>query len=134
MRAHGRRYGELLKRFAPAGELLDVGAAAGFILQGLSDAGWRGAGLEPNDRMAAFAREQSGLTVHTGSLESFTTTRKFDAVSLIQVVAHFVDPREARQWEIRSTICETIFSSLSTNMSSVWVTTPSVEFSTGTTP
>ena len=95
LRAHGRRYGELLKRFAPAGELLDVGAAAGFILQGLSDAGWRGAGLEPNDRMAAFAREQSGLTVHTGSLETFTTTRKFDAVSLIQVVAHFVDPREA---------------------------------------
>ena len=95
LRSHGRRYGELLKRFAPAGELLDVGAAAGFILQGLGDAGWRGEGLEPNDRMAAFAREQSGLTVHTGSLETFETTRTFDAVSMIQVVAHFVDPREA---------------------------------------
>jgi hypothetical protein len=31
-------------------------------------------------------------------------------------------------------IWATILSSLSTNMSSVWVTTPSVEFSTGTTP
>lgn len=95
LRSHGRYYGELLKRFAPAGELLDVGAAAGFILQGLRDTGWHGEGLEPNDRMAAFAREQSGLTVHTGSLESFETSRRFDAVSMIQVVAHFVDPREA---------------------------------------
>ncbi len=95
LRSHGRRYGELLKHFAPAGELLDVGAAAGFILQGLRDTGWHADGLEPNDRMAAFAREQSGLTVHTGSLETFETNRTFDAISMIQVVAHFVDPREA---------------------------------------
>ena len=95
LRSHGRRYGELLKRFSPAGELLDVGAAAGFILQGLGDAGWHGEGLEPNDRMAAFAREQSGLAVNTGSLECFVTTKRYDAVSMIQVVAHFVDPREA---------------------------------------
>ena len=31
-------------------------------------------------------------------------------------------------------ICATIFNGLSTNMSNVWVTTPSVVFSTGTTP
>ena len=53
LRAHGRRYGRLLKRFAPAGEVLDVGAAAGFLLQGLLDEGWQGEGLEPNDRMAS---------------------------------------------------------------------------------
>lgn len=47
--------------------------------------------------MAAFAREQSGLAVHTGSLESFESesAQQFDVVSLVQVVAHFVDPREA---------------------------------------
>ena len=95
LRAHGQRYGRLLKRFAPAGEVLDVGAAAGFLLQGLQDEGWHGAGLEPNDRMAAYAREQSGLNVFTGSLETFSSTRQFEVVSLIQVVAHFVDPREA---------------------------------------
>ena len=95
LREHGRRYGRLLKRFAPAGEVLDVGAASGFLLQGLLDEGWRGEGLEPNDRMAAHAREQSGLNVATGSLETFSSTRQFDVVSLIQVVAHFVDPSAA---------------------------------------
>src|SRR5262245_6727795 len=40
----------------------------------------------------------------------------------------------SKQCWIGSTICATILSSLSTNISSVWVTTPSVEFSTGTTP
>ena len=39
-----------------------------------------------------------------------------------------------RQCWIGITICATIFSGLSTNRSSVWVTTPSVEFSIGTTP
>ena len=43
-------------------------------------------------------------------------------------------PLLSRQCCTGSTICATIFRSLSTNMSSVWVTTPSVEFSTGTTP
>lgn len=95
LRAQGRRYGRILKRFAPAGEVLDVGAAAGFLLQGLMDEGWHGEGLEPNDRMAAYAREQSGLRVATGSLETFSSARQFDVVSVIQVVAHFVDPRDA---------------------------------------
>ena len=39
-----------------------------------------------------------------------------------------------RQCCTGKTICATICRSLSTNMSSVCVTTPSVEFSTGTTP
>ncbi len=95
LRAQGQRYGRLLKRFAPVSDLLDVGAAAGFLLQGFQDEGWRGEGLEPNDRMAAFAREQSGLAVRTASLETFPAERKYDAVSLIQVMAHFVDPRAA---------------------------------------
>jgi len=38
--------------------------------------------------------------------------------------------RLMRQCEIGRIICATILRSLSANMSSVWVTTPSVEFST----
>ena len=50
LRAHGRRYGALLKRHTTPGTLLDVGAAAGFIAQGLQDEGWTVAGVEPNAR------------------------------------------------------------------------------------
>jgi len=92
---HGRRYGRLLKRFAKPVTLLDVGAAAGFILNGLTQEGWRGEGLEPNERMARYGQEQFGLTIHSGSLETTSLTTEFDAISMVQVAAHFVDPLTA---------------------------------------
>jgi SAM-dependent methyltransferase len=95
LRRHGQRYGRLLRRYMPPGDVLDVGAAAGFVLQGLVDEGWRGRGLEPNPRMSEHARTHLGLGVETGSLESFRTEERFDLVTMIQVVAHFVDLRES---------------------------------------
>ncbi len=97
LRAHGRRYARILTRHVSPGTLLDVGAAAGFLLQGFRDFGWDGEGVEPNAAMARHAREQLGLRVTASSLEEFVASRTFDVVSLIQVIAHFVDPREAVQ-------------------------------------
>lgn len=95
LRCHGQRYGRLLRRYMQPGAVLDVGAAAGFVLQGLVDAGWRGRGVEPNPTMSEHARSRLGLSVETGSLESFQTGERFDLVAMIQVVAHFVDLRES---------------------------------------
>jgi len=95
LEAHGRRYGKLLKRFAPAGRLLDVGAAAGFILKGLRAEGWDGVGVEPNTSMARHAREQLGMHVTASSFEDFEVAEPFDAITVIQVMAHFIEPRVA---------------------------------------
>ena len=92
---HGRRYGRLLARYMEPGTVLDVGAAAGFVLRGLVDCGWTGRGIEPNAAMAAHARDRLGLVVSGGTLETMDTTERFDLVSMIQVVAHFRDPRVA---------------------------------------
>lgn len=97
LRAHGQKYGDLLARYMTPGTLLDVGAAAGFVLKGFLDQGWRGEGIEPNPRMAEYARTHLGLHVATGALEQFEGERQYDLVSMIQVVAHFVDPRRALQ-------------------------------------
>jgi SAM-dependent methyltransferase len=86
----GRRYGRLVAEHLTAGAVLDVGAAAGYILRGYHEAGWRGRGIEPNPRMAAAALE-SGLHVEVGTLEDFDTDERFDLISLIQVAAHFRD-------------------------------------------
>lgn len=91
LQAHGRRYGRLLERFATAGTVLDVGAAAGFILRGLEESGWSGVGIEPNVRMATHAREALGLDVRTGTLEQCQIDQQFDLITMIQVVAHFYD-------------------------------------------
>src|SRR5262249_23515850 len=95
LRASGRWYARLLRRFVPPGRLLDIGCDAGFVLRGLTDGGWDGEGVEPNAAMAEFARSRLGLRVTTGGLESFPADRPFDVVCLIQVVAHFVDLRSA---------------------------------------
>lgn len=88
----GRRYGALLRRHAPAGgRLLDVGAAAGFVLRGFVAAGWEGTGLEPNAAMVQHGREAEGVDLRRGTLETLEADAGFDAVALLQVVAHLPD-------------------------------------------
>lgn len=98
LRLRGQRYGKKLEKFtSEKGKMFDVGAAAGFVLQGFIDEGWNGSGLEPNLQMARTGREKFGLDIRQGSLENFQTTEKFDLISMIQVVAHFYDPPTAFQ-------------------------------------
>jgi SAM-dependent methyltransferase len=94
---YGRRYSHILKKFTTPGTLLDVGTAAGFILKGFQESGWRGIGLEPNSSMAEYGRTHFGLQIESGSLEQFSSSQRFDLVSMIQVIAHFFDIRQALQ-------------------------------------
>ena len=97
LRNHGRRYGDILSRYMPCAQVLDVGCAAGFILQGFIDRGWRGMGIEPNAHMAAYARDTFDLEVHHTSLEAFQADMQFDVVSLVQVIGHFFQLNIAMQ-------------------------------------
>lgn len=92
LRDHGRRYARLIRPWRGPGRMLDVGAAAGFILRGFADEGWTGIGVEPNAVMARHGREQLGIDVRQGTLESCGELGQFDLVSMIQVIAHFADP------------------------------------------
>jgi SAM-dependent methyltransferase len=94
---HGRRYGALLKQYTSPGKILDVGAAAGFLLKGFQENGWQGMGLEPNPSMASYGRDHLGLQMEAESLENFASNQRFDLVSMIQVIAHFSDVRRALQ-------------------------------------
>ncbi len=95
LRQRGQWYAKVLSRHTRPGSILDVGAAAGFVLQGFVDSGWTGNGIEPNDTMASIARGRLGLEVWTGMMEHLAADLQYDAVSLIQVLPHFVDPRHA---------------------------------------
>ncbi len=93
--SHGRRYGRLLKRHGAGTSLLDVGAAAGLILDGLVKEGFEGCGVEPNETMARFAQTELGLDVTASAFEDFETDRQFDVVTIVQVMGHFIDPHDA---------------------------------------
>jgi SAM-dependent methyltransferase len=95
---HGRNYGKILAQYiGKPGRVLDVGAASGFILKGLTESGWEGQGVEANDGMGQYAREQLGLDVQSTTIESFRTEKRFDLICLIQVIAHLADPRKVIQ-------------------------------------
>ena len=94
---HGKRYGTLLKQHTTPGEMLDVGAAAGFLLKGFQESGWQGIGLEPNASMTSYGRDNLGLDMETGGLENYLSSRRFKLVSMIQVIAHFANIRQALQ-------------------------------------
>lgn len=92
----GRKYAQILQKHVPdKGRLLDVGAAAGFILKGFTEEGWDGIGLEPNQTMASYGIEELGLDMRTGTLESTVLNERFDLITMAQVVAHFYDPISA---------------------------------------
>jgi SAM-dependent methyltransferase len=97
LRRRGERYGRILARHATPGHLLDVGAAAGYLLEGLAEAGWSGTGIEPNMDMAEAARSR-GVDVRVGLADEATLSAQriaegsLDAISMIQVIAHVLDP------------------------------------------
>jgi SAM-dependent methyltransferase len=97
IRAHGRRYAKMLDQYCKPGRILDVGAAAGFVLQGFIQSGWTGTGIEPNDRMAAHGRDTLGLDIRTGSFEQVDPGDTYDLVNMVQVIPHFWDLAQAME-------------------------------------
>ena len=91
----GSMYADRIKQYTVPGNMLDVGAACGYLLKGFLERGWSGIGLEPNESMVRTARETMGLTVRQGTLETVETEEKFDLITMIQVVGHFYDPAKA---------------------------------------
>ena len=87
----GEYYANILKRFQKPGTILDIGAAAGFILKGYENKGWHGTGLEPNQKMAEYGEKHLNLDIINGSLETIKSAKKYNVVSMVQVVAHFYD-------------------------------------------
>jgi 2-polyprenyl-3-methyl-5-hydroxy-6-metoxy-1,4-benzoquinol methylase len=94
LRQRGNWYGKLLSKYTKKGKVLDVGSAAGFILKGMEESGWEGVGIEPNESMAKYGREKLSLDIRKTSVEKYSTDEKFDRVTMIQVMAHFVEPKD----------------------------------------
>ena len=93
----GQRYGKILAECLPRHakelpkSLLDIGAAAGFVLEGFRRSGWIGKGLEPNGTMVEYANDHFESQCTQGSLETIESDEIFDAISMIQVLPHFYD-------------------------------------------
>ena len=76
---------------SPGREVLDIGCGTGIEARQFQEAGCTVLGIDPDDRMAAFARG-TGVEVETGTFEAWDPSgRTFDAVVAGQAW-HWVDP------------------------------------------
>jgi SAM-dependent methyltransferase len=89
-----RRLLDLLERQHPdRGRLLDVGCAAGFLLDTARSDGWQVAGVELSPAMADHAEKRLGLAVHRGELAAAGfADASFDAVTFCDSIEHMTDP------------------------------------------
>lgn len=84
----------LLDRHVPSDHprsLLDIGCGHGRFSHYMSTLGWDVVGVEPSKDAASHARSL-GLKIYTSIQECFQNTPPFDAVTLLNVLEHVVDP------------------------------------------
>ncbi len=74
--------------------VLDVGCGTGALLKLAAEAGGHAYGVEVAPQYAAFARDQYGVEVFTGTFEEFlaVNTRRYDVVTLYHVLEHLSFP------------------------------------------
>ena len=87
----GEYYADKISKYIVPGKVLDIGSAAGFILKGFENKGWNGTGIEPNKSMVDYGKQNLGLNLQQGTIETIELKEKFDLIIIIQVVAHLYD-------------------------------------------
>jgi SAM-dependent methyltransferase len=93
-----------MERLAPAkGELLDIGAATGILLDLARRRGWRPDGLEVSQWAVRVARAKYGLRLREGDLlELDLPKERYAAVTMVDIIEHLPRPlpAAARAWEV----------------------------------
>ncbi len=75
------------------GRLLDVGAGPGLLVAEARKRGWDASGVDMNPWAAAFARDQLGVEVRAGGLESdLAEAGSLDALTMMDLVEHLAEP------------------------------------------
>jgi len=87
----GEYYADKMSLYMKPGKVLDIGAAAGFLLKGFENKSWSGTGIEPNKLMVNYGKNNLGVDLIQGTIETIELNEKFDLIIIIQVIAHLYD-------------------------------------------
>lgn len=89
-----KRFLRVIRRFCPSGRLLDVGCGSGSFLAAAKETGFQSVGQEVSTYFVEYCRNQLGLTVLDGELETCDfELASFDCVTCFDVIEHHPDPK-----------------------------------------
>lgn len=83
---------DVLDGYKNPGSLLDIGCGCGFFLKEAGEFGWQVLGVDPSRKSVNHARSLIGDAVVCGTLDEVPADRRFDAITLINVLDHMVNP------------------------------------------
>lgn len=99
---HFRRKFDHLGERLPRGRLLDVGCAAGFLLEVARERGFEVEGVEINPAFAHFTAPELNGKIRYQSSKAVRFDRPFEVITLFDVLEHSPHPREellrCREW------------------------------------
>ena len=93
-RRNARRHLRRLHSFRSSGSLVEIGSAAGFLLDEARHAGWEVRGVEISTAMTEEAKQRFGLEVVDDISQIDLSESSVDVVLANQVVEHLIDPLE----------------------------------------
>lgn len=84
-----------ISRYKNKGRLLDIGCAAGILLDEAKKLGWEVYGVELSSWGIEYAKDKFGINVFQGSLEETSFPDDyFDAIVMADSIEHFPDPKD----------------------------------------
>lgn len=85
---------ELIKRYVPAGQMLDIGCDLGDFFEAFPDPNWQRFGVELSPSAAAYAAETYSATVFAGTLQQASFSGdSFELVTMIDLIYLLDDVR-----------------------------------------
>ncbi len=76
------------------GKILDVGCGCGNFLKTAAERGWKVKGIDPSKDSVSHAKDILGDAVSESTLKTYSGEEVYDAITMINVLEHTVDPWE----------------------------------------
>jgi len=89
------KYRQIVKYFEKPGRVIELGCGLGEVLSVFKEEGWSCTGIELNRFATQYASKEYGLDIVNESIQSFSTTQKYDLVMILGVLEHLTDPMQA---------------------------------------